>query len=279
MILDAFLSPGGTSAAALLLFRITGLLLVAPMFSARFLPLQLKAAFTVLLVMLLLPSALATAGAGAQVTPEAMVGELVVGFTLGFAAGILVHAAEVAGDFIAVQTGLSGANLLDPLSQTQMPVLGQFMGLAALTAFLAVGGHRVVLESAALSMQVIPPGAGIHPDGILPLVETGSRLFALGLRMAAPVIAAVTIGNVALGVLARTVPQMNVLMTAFPLQIGIGLLVLSASIPLMGGLFTAWPTQLQELGDALLIQMAPDAIQISPDQLAPVPMPVPGAAR
>ncbi|TVP45384.1 MAG: flagellar biosynthetic protein FliR [Gemmatimonadales bacterium] len=258
MILDAFLSPGGTSAAALLLFRITGLLAVAPMFSARFLPLQLKAAFTVLLVMLLLPAGLAAGGADVAVTPEAMMGELVVGFTLGFAAGILVHAAEVAGDFIAVQTGLSGANLLDPLSQTQMPVLGQFMGLAALTTFLAVGGHRVVLESAALSMQVIPPGAGIHPDGILPLVETGSMLFSLGLRMAAPVIAAVTIGNVALGVLARTVPQMNVLMTAFPLQIGIGLLVLSVSIPLMGGLFTAWPTQLRELGDGLLIQMAPD---------------------
>lgn len=258
MILDAFLAPGGTTAAALLLFRITGVLLVAPMLSARFLPFQLKAAVTGLLVLLLLPAGLSSAVPGAEVTPATVMAELLVGFTLGFAAGLLVYAAETAGDFIAVQTGLSGANLLDPLSDTQLPVLGQLLSLMVTTAFIAVGGHRVVLDAAAFSLEVVQPGAGIHPDGAMALVETGGRLFALGLQMAAPVIAAVTIGNVALGVLAKTVPQMNVLMTAFPLQIGIGLLVLSVTIPMMGYLVAGWPAAFQEIGDGVLLRMMPE---------------------
>lgn len=258
MILDAFLAPGGTEAAALLLFRISGVMLVAPMLSARFLPLQLKAAVTALLVLLLLPAALGAGGVDAQVNPATILGELLVGFTLGFAAGLLIYAAETAGDFIAVQTGLSGANLLDPLSETQLPVLGQLLSLMALTAFLAVGGHRVVLDSAAFSLQVVRPGSGIHPDGAMALVETGSRLFALGLQIAAPVIAAVTIGNVALGVLARTVPQMNVLMTAFPLQIGMGLLVLGITVPMLSYLVAGWPAQFQAIGDEILLRMTPE---------------------
>jgi len=256
-MLDTFLAPGGTAAAALLLFRVTGIVAVAPVFSARVIPLQWKAAFTALLVLLLLPAAAASGGPELQVTPAALAAELVVGFTLGFAAGILIHAAEVAGDFIAVQTGLSGANLLDPLSETQMPVLGQFLGLTAMTSFLVVGGHRVVLETLGLSVEAVTPGSGIEVEGLRTLVETGSHLFLLGLRMAAPVIAAVTIGNVALGVLARTVPQMNILMTAFPLQIGIGLLMLAATLPLVAWLVMGWPGQYRELSDELLLHLLP----------------------
>ncbi len=260
MILDLFLAPGGAAAAALLVFRVTGLMAIAPMLSARFLPLQLKAAITVLLVLLLLPAAVAGGGGGGAVTPSLLVTELVIGFALGFVAGVLIHAAEVAGDFIAVQVGLSGANLLDPLSDTQMPVLGQFMGIAVLTAFLIIGGHHVVVGALADSLAHAPPGEVRLDDGVRTLVEIGSLLFQLGLRMAAPIIAAVTIGNVALGILARTVPQMNVLMTAFPLQIGVGLLVLAATFPLLGHLVAGWPAEVRSLADHLFLEWMPDVV-------------------
>jgi flagellar biosynthetic protein FliR len=262
LILESFMAPGGASAAALLLFRITGVVAVAPIFSGRYIPVQMKAAFTVLMVLLMLPAATAVAPADLRVTAGAIMTELLVGFTLGFAAGILIHAAEVAGDFVAVQTALSGANLLDPLSETQMPVLGQFMGITATAVFLSVGGHRVVLDATAVSLEIIPSGQLPRLEGILPLVELGSRMFALGLQMSAPVIGAVTIGNVALGVLARTVPQLNILMTAFPLQIGVGLLVLSVSLPLLGHLFAEWPAELRGISEDILIQMAPDPVEV-----------------
>jgi flagellar biosynthesis protein FliR len=258
MILDAFMSSGGPAAAALLLFRFTGLLAVAPLFSARAVPLRIKAALTALLVLLVLPAAVGKAGPDLQVSPEMIVAEFAVGFTLGFAAGVIVHGAEIAGDFVAVQTGLSGANLLDPLSETQMPVLGQFLGLTMTAAFLTIGGHRVVLDAAAHSLDVVPQGAGLRPEGLVPLVNIGGQLFVLGLQLAAPVIAAITIGNVALGVLARTVPQLNVLLTAFPLQIGIGLLVLATSLPILGYLILGWPAEFQNLSDGILLQLAPD---------------------
>lgn len=258
MILESFLAPGGASAAALLLFRMTGVIAVAPLFSGRYIPLQLKAAFTALMVLMMLPAATAVAPPDLTVTAGAIMAELLVGFTLGFAAGILIHAAEVAGDFVAVQTALSGANLLDPLSETQMPVLGQLLGITAITVFLSLGGHLVVLDAAAVSLAIVPQGQLPRPEGILPLVELGSRMFMLGLQMASPVIGAVTIGNVALGVLARTVPQMNVLMTAFPLQIGIGLLILSSSLPLLAHLYAGWPAELRGISEDILIRMAPD---------------------
>lgn len=253
MMVESVLAPGGTATIALLLFRVTGLMAVAPVFSARAVPLQFKAGVTVLLVLLTLPWALAQGG-GSGLTAGGLASELVVGFTIGLAAGILVHAAEVAGDFVAVQTGLSGANLLDPLSETQMPVLGHFLGLVTATALVTLGGLEVIIESVVLSLEAVPPGRGIHLDGLRATVGSAGFLFVLGLRMAAPVIAAVTIGNVALGVLARTVPQFNVLMTAFPLQIGVGLLMLSATIPLLAGFVIGWPEWFQEVAGGLLLQ-------------------------
>lgn len=255
-VLDAFVAPGGAETAALLLFRMTGVMVVAPMFSAKVIPMSAKGAITVLIVLFLLPGAMAEGGGG-ELGPVAIISETLVGFALGFAAGILVHAAEAAGDFMAVQTGLSGANLLDPLSDTQLPVLGQFFGLMALTVFLAVGGHGVILEALHASLVLAPLGGAILSEGARGIVELGSQLFLLGVRLAAPVIAAVTIVNASLGVLARTVPQMNVLMTAFPIQIGLGFIVIAAAIPLVGAIAVSWPADLREVSGELLLRLSP----------------------
>ena len=127
-----------------------------------------------------------------SVTAPAILTELIIGVTLGLAAGIFISAAESAGDMLAVQMGLSGANVLDPMSRTHMPVLGQFLGLFATSMILALGGHVVVLHTLGASLEALPMGRPLDIDfGLFEVVRLGSMLLWLGLRFAAPVIAAI----------------------------------------------------------------------------------------
>jgi len=251
------LEPAGAAVAALLSMRLLGLVWTAPVFSAHTVPGSLKAGVTVLLTLLLWPSAMAS-GAGATVTVPAIVSELLVGITLGLGAAVFVAAAETAGDTIAVQMGLSGANVLEPFSRTQMPVLGQLLGLSAIALILAAGGHLAMVLALDLSLDALPLGGPLAAaEGALGVVRLGGTLLWLGLRFAAPVVAAMMIGNVALGVMARTVPQLNVLVVAFPLQIGIGLFVLGATLPMLASAFDMWDVRYEDTVSPLLERMDP----------------------
>lgn len=238
---------------ALLSTRLTGLFMVAPMFSSRAVPMRVRSGLLLLFSLLLLPGA-ATAGGGEMgVTPLSLTTEAILGLVLGIGAALFVAAAESAGDMLAVQMGLSGANVLDPSSGTQMPVLGQFLGLFATAMILVTGGHIALLQTLDLSLQAFPPGAPLNLEaGIPATVEMLGTQLLLGLRFAAPVVAAMMIGNAALGVMAKTVPQLNVLMMAFPLQIAIGLFTLGLSLPLIAGFFGEWPEHYTGLASDVL---------------------------
>lgn len=242
----------GAVVAALLLMRLTGILWIAPVFSNRALPSRLKAALLLMLVLLMLPTALDASVEAPRFTPGTVFTEAVVGLLVGLGAAIFVAAAESAGDTLAVQMGLSGANIVDPTSETQLPVVGHFMGLTVLALILAVGGHVLVLQALHRTLELIPPGSVLRlgADG-REVTVLGGTLFLLGLRFAAPVVAAMMVGNVALGVLARTVPQLNVLMVAFPVQIAIGLFGLAIALPYVVTFFSSWP----EAYDGLLLRL------------------------
>jgi flagellar biosynthetic protein FliR len=253
--------PHGAAVAALLLLRLTGLVWIAPLFSAHAIPNKVKVVVLVLLTGLLWPAASAAAAA-AGVTPQvgagSIVTELCLGLTLGLGAAIFVAAAESAGDMLAVQMGLSGANVVDPTSHTQLPVLGHFLGLVATMLLLSTGGHLAILQALRDSLDVIPLGGPVDGrQGALAVVGLGANMLSLGLRFAAPVVAAMMMSNAALGVLARTVPQLNVLMVAFPVQIGVGLFVLAATLPLMATAFGAWPDSYGSVVSRLLRAFVP----------------------
>lgn len=224
--------------------RLTGLFLLMPAFSSRAVPMRVRAWALLLFSFFLLP--VVDTGQGASVgpielSPETLAQEFVVGLVLGLGAALLLSAGESAGDMLAVQMGLSGADVLDPSSGTQMPVLGQLIGLFLLASFFSVGGPLVLLESLSASFEVFPPGQPILGErGLLQAALMAKAQFSLGLRFAAPVVAAMMMGNAVLGVLARTVPQLNVLLMAFPLQIGLGLLVLSLTLPLLAAFMAGW---------------------------------------
>ena len=234
-------APG--SAPLLVLFgaRVSGLVLVAPVFSARLIPVSLRTAIVVVLTVLLSPVALSHLSAPPALTPTALLSETLIGFAIGMGAAIFVGAAEAAGELLAIQIGLSGAAIMDPLTQTQGPALGQFLNLYSVALLLAFNAHLVMLDALAASLQHVPVGSAIDmPAGASALASLGSTLFALGLRFAAPVVAVVLIGNVALAVLSRAAPQLNILSLAFPVQIGLGLFAFGAALPMIALWFQGW---------------------------------------
>lgn len=238
--MDLF-APSAAPVLALLGFRLGGLVLIAPMFSSRVVPTSLKAGLVVLLTVLMHPVGMASAVEGVRISPETALTETLIGFAIGLGVALIVGAAEAMGDLLAVQIGLSGAAALDPLTSHSVPVLGTFANLFAVTMLLSLDAHLVMLSAIGDSLSLLPIGAPLHLSaGAATMVTWGSGLFALAARLAAPVIATVLLANVALAVLGRAAPQLNVLAVAFPIQIGVGLLVFAASIPLIGAFFTGW---------------------------------------
>ena len=154
---------------------------------------------------------------------------------------VLIGAAEAAGDIVAVQIGLSGSALLDPLSNDSMPVLGTFMRMFAVTLLLSFNLHLTMLSALADSVRSLPVGQPVSlAGGLWAMLQLGGALFAFGVRFAAPVIAAVLVANVALAVLGRAAPQLNILSVAFPVQIALGLVTLIAALPAIARFFGGW---------------------------------------
>jgi flagellar biosynthetic protein FliR len=234
-------APGSAPVLALFGARVGGLVLVAPVFSAKVVPVTLRTAVLVLITVLLAPVAMTQLTSAPALTPAAFLSETLIGFAIGMGAAICVGAAEAAGELLAVQIGLSGAAVVDPLTQTQGPALGQFLNLFAVAMLLALNAHLIMLDAVASSLAHVPVGSAVDMQaGTASLVSLGSTLFALGLRFAAPVVALVLIGNVALAVLSRAAPQLNILSLAFPVQIGLGLFALGAALPMIALWFQGW---------------------------------------
>jgi len=235
------LAPTSVATLVLLVFRVGGVVLAAPVFSAKMLSVPLKTSIVVVLSWLLHPMALGAVGSEVRLTTGHVLTEMMVGLAMGLGAAVLIGAAEAMGDLLAVHIGLSGAASLDPLTNVSVAVLGQFANLFAVTLMLSVDGHLVMLGALAKSLQMIPVGSDPNlAAGASAMVAMGSSLFVIGLRLAAPVLATVLLANVALAILTRAAPQLNILSIAFPIQIAVGLFAFAATIPAIGTFYLGW---------------------------------------
>lgn len=233
-------APGAGDAIVLTGMRVTGLMLVAPSLSSTIVPHRVRAGLVVVLTMLLTPVAFA-AQRMPHLTAQAVTSELLIGFAIGFGAAILIGAAEQAGDAMAVQMGLSGIAILDPMAAEPLPVVGSFLRLFAITLLLSLNLHAVMISTLGESLRAVTLGSAPElANGIAQMLKLGVPMFALGVRFAAPVVAVILIVNVSLAVLGRAAPQLNVLSVAFPMQIMAGLVALAAAVPAMAYFFGGW---------------------------------------
>ena len=247
------LTAGGAATFILLAMRIGGLVLIAPVFSSKQVPMKLRTAIIVIFSVVLVPVARAHAHIAPQITPITFVSETVIGFGLGLGTAIVIGAASAAGDMMSVQMGLAGASVLDPMTQIQVPVLGQFMTAFVTLLLFSSGGHLVMLQGLGASLVDMPVGS--IPDisaGALVMAKLGGQLLSLGVMFAAPVMAATMLTNVALAILTRAAPQLQIITVAFPLQIMTGLFTLAAALSLSAVWFAGWSSYHDGLLDRIL---------------------------
>lgn len=243
MVAAAFdpFAPGSAETLALFGARVGGMMLIAPSFSSTLMSRQARVALMVVLTVLLQPAALASVHGVPAMTATAFLSETLIGFAIGFGAALFIGAAETAGDVMSIQSGLSGAAILDPTDHSQLPVLGAFIRVLVLTLMLTFDLHNTLLSALADSTIALPVGVPLALEsGAKALLMEGGAMFAIGVRLAAPVIACVMLANVAIAVLGRAAPQLNILTVSFPIQITVGLLALFASLPAIARFISGW---------------------------------------
>jgi flagellar biosynthetic protein FliR len=222
--------------AALLwpLTRILGLIAAAPLFGNTSVPASVKVMLGVLLASIVAPAipALPAADPMSWAGLLILVQEMLIGLAMGFAMRIVFAAVEMAGEISSLTMGLGFATFFDPNTQGRSSAISQFLALVATMAFLAVNAHLVLLSALVESFSTMPVSATpLYGGGFKQLADWGGRIFSTGVQLSLPIVAALLITNVALGILTRAAPQLNLFGIGFPITLGVGLLVIAMSLP------------------------------------------------
>jgi flagellar biosynthetic protein FliR len=221
--------------------RISAFMVTAPLFVQPNVPVVLKAGLAVLLAILLFP----VVEAGAITPPEtslgfilALVVEIAIGLALGFITSMIFASLSVAGQYIDIKMGFFMSFVFDPMSGTQTTIMARFLVLVGLVLFLNMDGHHMLLAGLARSFDIVPVmGAQLQAGLGLVAIRSFTGMITVAVQIAAPVMAVVIIVDISLGLIGRTVPQMNIFMLGFTVKIFLGILTMSIMVPLMGAIF------------------------------------------
>ncbi|HEY8394641.1 MAG TPA: flagellar biosynthetic protein FliR [Thermaerobacter sp.] len=242
----------------LCLGRTSGLVAAAPALGGRFVPVSLRALLAVALALVvfpLVPRGPVPGDAGAYAL--ALLAEVAVGLALGLLSALVFAAAQTAGELLDLETGFGVSGAFDPLLSQPVPLLGNLLNLVMLLVFLGVDGHHLLIRALVLSFRRIPP-AGASLVGAAPVwVDMAGWMLVTALLLALPVLGVLFMVTLALSLLARAVPQMNVFFTGLPVKIAAGLLLLAMALPALAGVMGGAVAELGE-GLARLVEgMAP----------------------
>lgn len=235
------------AAFLLVFFRMTGITLSAPLFANRSFPMQLRVAIAFLLALACFPVAMAKTPDGffidifAEPLGVALAAgsEIAIGWALGFIASSMVWAAQLAGHILDQEIGLSIGEVYDPVSDTQSSVSTQLFFTVGILAFVLLDGHRLLILALVGSLEVAPPGSFpfTAESGQLLVSDVGGGIWSAGLAMALPTMIALMLVTVAMAVLARIVPEMNIFILGFGVRIVFGLFVTLLMLPFVADVF------------------------------------------
>lgn len=216
------------------LSRMLGLIASAPLFGNTSVPLRIKVILGFALTLVVAPAVPVLPGA----EPFSWQGlliigkEMLIGVGMGFAMRIVFAAVEMAGEVASLTMGFGFATFFDPQTQGRSGAISQLLALLATMTFLAVNAHLVLLEVLVESFYSLPVAGTPFSAGMeYELARWGGELFRAGLQLSLPLVAALLITNVALGILTRAAPQLNIFGIGFPVSLGVGLLVLYLLLP------------------------------------------------
>ncbi len=230
----AQLNPEKFILFTLVLARVSGLMIAAPIYGTPEVPVRVRGLFAVALAVLIAPTqwAVEVEHPGNTVNYLVLLGsDLLIGLSLGLGVLILFSGIQLAGQMIGRMGGLILADVFDPSSGASVPVFSRLMLMVALAVFVTIGGHRIVMAGLLDTFRTIPPGSGALPTNMAEtFVLLLEQSFALGVRAAAPVVTALMLSTLVMGLISRTMPQLNILAVGFGMNSMLAFGVLSLSL-------------------------------------------------
>lgn len=225
----------------LILFRLSGLVMTAPLLASDIVPLRVRVGMTMTMALILFPAVHRQAPAEITLS-TALVGgvtELAIGATIGLALTILMSGAELAGLMVGQQAGIGLGQVFDPALGGEVSIIGQIYTIVLVFVFLLVGGHRAMIAALLDTFEAIPLlSARFDEPLVLLLAEMLASAFSLAIRLAGPVLVSLFLTTMAMGFLSRTMPQLNIMSVGFQVQILVALGVAGVSLVAMEGLLT-----------------------------------------
>lgn len=229
------LSAAYLSVFGLVLARVGGLLVTAPVLGGKQVPAQTKIGLAVVISLIFAPLQLrASPVLPAELVPYSVLAgrELLIGLAVGFAVGLIFHGITMGSQLVGVQIGFGLGGVLNPASGAESNLLENFYSVLATVIFLSANGHHAMLAALAHTFDLAPIGGermpAIDPVQVLAMIQS---IFVVALRIAMPAIAALLLADVGLGLVGRVAPQMQVMVVGAPVKIVVGVLLLAASTP------------------------------------------------
>jgi len=238
--------PQYLTAAMLVLVRLSGLIVFAPLFSSAAIAPRIKAGFVIAMTVLLAPAVASIPNARVTLDMKAVLGELGVGLVFGFSLTLLNEALSFAGTLLGMEFSFSLVNLMDPNSMVETPVLGQMLGWLGVLVIIGAGLDRSLLAAVVRSFCTVPVGqAMMQAKTGAALAVMAGGIFLAGLQLAAPVIAAALAVEVTVALVARLSPQLPAMVVSVPLKTMVSYVVLLGSL-------AVWPGWIERHFTALL---------------------------
>ena len=215
--------------------RVTGTFASAPIFGSRVIPATARVGLALLMTLFVLP--VTTLAPDRQPSSLLILAwwvliEMIYGLTAGYVASLFFNSVQMAGQLIDMQIGFGIVNVFDPQFGQQVPLIGNFKYLMALSVFLALQGHHILIGAMVDNFRAVPLGIQIHlSEATSFMVDAVVNLFVMALRIAMPVIGTVLMTDVALGILARIMPQMNVFVVGITGKLIVGIFMLFLILP------------------------------------------------
>jgi len=227
----------------LVFFRVGAILSTAPLFGNRSIPARVRVLLSFTLAIVVVMPLRASGGLAGEAIGSlqyqgvaglflAILREVILGVAIGFTASLAFSGIQLAGEFVGYEMGFAMMKMLDPTTRVNVTVTSQLYVATAMLIFVLVRGHHYILMCIAESLTKMPPGEWEPSASLVGHVSSVfSGIFSTGLRIAIPVMGALFLAKMSLAIVARTMPQMNVFIVGFPVQIAVGLMAMAISLP------------------------------------------------
>lgn len=222
--------------------RILAFFMASPLWSTPSVPRQVKLLFGVGIALAIAPSLppMPVIPLFSVESIGIMLQQILIGIAMGMVLRIMIAVVQTAGEFISMQMGLAFATFYQPDAGTNTMVISRLLEMLTLLMFLAMNGHLISIEILAWTFEILPVGTtSIDASFAETLVRWGGTIFTSGLLMAVPIVTALLLINLSLGILNRASPQLSVFSVGFPMTLTAGLVLMTALTPNLGGFWSA----------------------------------------